>query len=340
MKYPQISVILPVYNAGTYLPQCIDSILRQNYRDFELVIVNDGSTDGSEKICGRYAAQDSRIKFITQLNGGVSKARNAGMDAANGKYLTFVDADDWVDPDYLSILAGNMKEGDLSVCDWRDYVEQRATETIAQTISREQMMLLTLDLDSLKYKGVVCKLFDMKIVAEHRLRFAEDIAFGEDTLFFFQYCAASCGNVVLTNQTPYYCRFNSGSCCGSRFKKHATFRGRRDLSGREAYLRCREYTVSKEVLELCDLRITKYTAEALRMKEINGNMGATPFSTCQELRRYLRKHAARYIFSPHTAKERKLSIFLCMLSPKLEWIVWRCWQEAKKYASGNHDAVG
>ena len=111
MYSPEVSVIVPVYNVEAYLAQCIDSILAQDYRNFELILVNDGSTDNSGAICERYAAQDRRIRVITQENSGPSTARNTGIKAACGKYIVFVDADDWADADYLSILVDNMSEG-------------------------------------------------------------------------------------------------------------------------------------------------------------------------------------------------------------------------------------
>lgn len=96
-----ISVIVPVYNAEKYLRRCLESILQQSYKDFEVIIVNDGSVDDSEKICAEFARGNERIKVITIANNGVSNARNIGLDAAVGDYISFVDADDYLDVDYL-----------------------------------------------------------------------------------------------------------------------------------------------------------------------------------------------------------------------------------------------
>ena len=94
---PLLSIIIPVYQAEKYLGKCIDSILNQAFSDFELILVDDGSTDGSEKICDEYARKDKRIKVIHQANQGVSSARNTGLAYASGEYITFVDADDWIE---------------------------------------------------------------------------------------------------------------------------------------------------------------------------------------------------------------------------------------------------
>ena len=97
MDIPKISVIVPVYNVEQYLPRCIDSILNQTFTDFELLLIDDGSTDGSGAICDEYARKDSRIRVFHKENGGVSSARNLGLYNAKGKYIAFIDADDWVE---------------------------------------------------------------------------------------------------------------------------------------------------------------------------------------------------------------------------------------------------
>ena len=97
----RFSVIVPVYKVENVLPRCIESILNQTVTDFELILIDDGSPDRSGEICDAYAAKDSRIRVIHQKNGGVSKARNAGLDIAQGEYIVFVDSDDWVDAIYL-----------------------------------------------------------------------------------------------------------------------------------------------------------------------------------------------------------------------------------------------
>lgn len=106
----QISVIVPVYNVEEYLPRCVDSILAQTYENLEVILVDDGSPDGSGAICDEYAAGDSRIRVIHKENGGLSSARNAGIDAAAGEYLAFVDSDDWIEPEMYGHMLGLMKK--------------------------------------------------------------------------------------------------------------------------------------------------------------------------------------------------------------------------------------
>ena len=114
-----ISVIVPVYKVEAYLHRCIDSILGQTFSDFELILVDDGSPDGCGAICDGYAARDSRVRVLHQENRGVSAARNKGVGIAAGEYVTFVDGDDWIAPEYLEILYSNARRfrAEVSVCD-------------------------------------------------------------------------------------------------------------------------------------------------------------------------------------------------------------------------------
>lgn len=114
---PKISVIVPVYNVEKYLHRCIDSILAQTFTDFELLLIDDGSTDGSGAICDEYATKDNRVRVFHKENGGVSSARNLGLDNMRGGYLTFVDSDDWVDSTYLGELI-EYSDADLVVSDF------------------------------------------------------------------------------------------------------------------------------------------------------------------------------------------------------------------------------
>ena len=115
---PEISIIVPVYNVEKYLSKCIDSILNQTFNNFELILVDDGSTDSSIQICDEYRMKDKRIKVIHKQNGGLSSARNAGLDIALGKYIGFVDSDDFIHKNMYQLLYSNLTKynGDISIC--------------------------------------------------------------------------------------------------------------------------------------------------------------------------------------------------------------------------------
>lgn len=118
---PIISIIIPVYNVEKYLCKCIDSILGQTYKELEIILVDDGSTDNSGVICDKYEKKDNRIKVIHKKNGGLSDARNCGLDNAIGEYIAFLDSDDWVDFKYIEILYENLRDynADISICNFR-----------------------------------------------------------------------------------------------------------------------------------------------------------------------------------------------------------------------------
>lgn len=115
MKTPKISIIVPVYQVEPYIRRCIDSILSQTFKDFELILVDDGSPDKCGEICDEYALKDSRIKVIHKKNGGLSSARNAGLDIAQGDYIGFVDSDDWIDEDMYEVLYENITKYNVEV---------------------------------------------------------------------------------------------------------------------------------------------------------------------------------------------------------------------------------
>lgn len=123
----KISVIVPVYNVSKYLKKCIDSILEQDYDDFEIILINDGSTDDSGKICDEYARKYTNINVYHQKNSGLSAARNYGMSKAIGKYLSFIDSDDFVTKDFLSSMYNNLKNNnvDISCCGYYHYFSSK-----------------------------------------------------------------------------------------------------------------------------------------------------------------------------------------------------------------------
>lgn len=116
VQYPLVSVILPVYNVEEYLCKCVDSVLAQTYRNLEVILVDDGSMDNSSKLCEEYAKKDNRIKVIHQKNGGLSAARNTGIKIAKGKFLSFVDSDDWVAPRFIELMIKTIQEKKVDIC--------------------------------------------------------------------------------------------------------------------------------------------------------------------------------------------------------------------------------
>lgn len=133
-----VSVVVPIYNVEKYLKRCIDSIINQSYQYLEIILVNDGSTDGCKQICKDYIKKDYRIKFIDKKNGGLSDARNKGISEATGRYITFIDSDDFIDKEYVKTLVDIIIHNncDIACCDF--YPFQEDEETKINYIDRER----------------------------------------------------------------------------------------------------------------------------------------------------------------------------------------------------------
>ena len=210
MNNTLISVIVPVYNVERYLPRCIESILKQTYTNFELILVDDGTPDRSGIICDRYAEKDSRIRVIHKENGGVSTARNAGIDVAKGEWITFVDSDDWVSEKYLELLAECLDQNDYDLIVGAK--ENRGVHIISQgTDPKTIQTLQDNDIDDLKvfntgdFMGPWMKLFSAEIIRKNNIKFIQGIAMAEDAIFVAEYLKF-CKKIHLIGEVIY--RYN------------------------------------------------------------------------------------------------------------------------------------
>lgn len=200
-KSPLFSVIVPLYNREDTIHRCIVSVLEQQCEDFQLILVDDGSTDGSGRICDEFAAKDSRIKVIHQRNGGVSKARKQGLKCATGKWITFLDSDDWFTPDYLSDFA-------KVLCDDKDFYVccQKNMRNGAVTKYRivENMPFLQCFVKSgvCNVLGPVAKIYRNSIIQQHNIFFDEQMRNGEDHLFILNYLCF-CSTLDIVNAVNY-----------------------------------------------------------------------------------------------------------------------------------------
>ena len=191
---PTVSIIVPVYNAQRTVGRCIDSILGQEYTDFELLLVDDGSTDSSGAICDEYAARDSRIRVFHKENTGVSDSRNFAIDRAGGTYLQFLDSDDWITPDATSSLVRAAESGpcDMVVSDFYrvvgDRVSQKGDIDEDGVMTRVDYSAHMMENPADFYYGVLWnKLYRRSIIEAHRLRMNPEISWCEDFMFNLEY---------------------------------------------------------------------------------------------------------------------------------------------------------
>lgn len=208
------SIIVPIYKAERYLKRCVDSILQQTNGNFELILVNDGSPDKCHQICDEYAILDDRVVVIHKENGGVSSARNVGIDAANGKYLVFVDSDDFIDLDMINIYEKAIENHQnvdylLSGTTMRTYnietLEEAINYELKPSIYNTKTLLEALNIDY----PLICisspwsKVFKKEILDKQNIRFDEEMTLGEDGYFNICYLE-HCHNIVALDEICYY----------------------------------------------------------------------------------------------------------------------------------------
>lgn len=193
-----ISIVIPIYNAEKYLEQCLNSIKNQTYKNFEVILVNDGSIDNSESICKAFVESDTRFRYFTKSNGGVSSARNLGLDNVKGDFITFIDSDDWIAEKHLELLINSIKKtnSDIVVSCYKEFDNIDTYYTIVYTkqeknllnfekMNRDDFLTIFPKLMSINvcFNNAVAKLFRKELV--NNLRFDTSIKYGEDLDFYF-----------------------------------------------------------------------------------------------------------------------------------------------------------
>lgn len=190
-----VSVVIPVYNMEQYLPRCMETMLAQTCLDFEILLVDDGSTDGSGSMCDAYAAgHPDFIRVVHKANGGLSSARNAGIDAAKGEFIIFPDPDDWVEPDYVEKLLEYRQQYDADLVCTGYYID---TETNCTPAKQDQQPITLTGAEAQKalllppqMSGFAWnKLYRLDVIREHNLRFLDDVGITEDLDFAYRYLA-------------------------------------------------------------------------------------------------------------------------------------------------------
>ena len=225
MEQPLVSIIIPVYNAKAHLDACVQSILDQSFKHFELLLINDGSSDGSSELCDELSQKSEKIRVIHKENGGVSSARNAGLDIASGDYIVFVDSDDVISNNYLEAFIESSDKADLIIGMIEDLyfdnqgviVKQKTRHVEAPNcgiLADEYYKLLEL------LRVPVVKLYKRSILEDHRIRFDENLSLAEDQVFNFSYYKHIKTYALETRSIyKYYHLYESNSLSSLRTKK-------------------------------------------------------------------------------------------------------------------------
>ena len=188
----QYSVIIPVYNAERTLRRCLDSLVGQQFSDYELLLINDGSTDGSDAICREYANTYSCVRYFAKENGGVSSARNLGLEQAEGEYILFVDSDDYVSENYFSVISDALDNNVVDLlmfgyCNFGSISAEWDTGKFNENIEVGIAIRVSSAMQQYLFSSLCSKAFKKRIIEQYNMRFGNDLAIGEDQAFIFTY---------------------------------------------------------------------------------------------------------------------------------------------------------
>lgn len=307
---PQISIIVPVYNTEPYLRECLDSLVSQTFADLEIIVVDDGSSDGSLAICAEYARKDPRFRVFSTAHQGVSQARNVGLAHASGAYVAFVDSDDFICPDWCQVLRNLIQEHRLPIAISKEVdhfgglppaFRQKADRLLDQEEVLERMFLAE-DIRA----HVASGLFDRTLFAD--LSFP-DVAVCEDCWVLLELLLRAPG-VIRTDRTAYFYRRRQGSLVTAAYSE-------KDLDCVRVWKRNWDVLVQDHP-HLYEQGKTRFIwACYFVLDKACGVGGALRTAPLVRITEYLRKHTLFVLTNRHYTLKRKLSAILLWLSPRL-----------------------
>ncbi len=314
---PKISIIVPVYNCEKYISNCINSILEQSFKDFELILVDDGSSDRSFEICESFAKKDNRVRAIHQPNSGVSRARNRGLDEAKGEYIGFVDGDDCVDKEMYKRLYKNLADNnaDISICGIVNYFVKKdgTTEKVRQSqvdgfwiFSGEQALKEALQ-SRLYSVNPVNKLFKRELF--DKLRYPEG-KISEDA-FLIPVVISKAGKVVYDSKPMYYYLRRENSITTSNFSD-------RDWDVVEAYknhldMVSEKFPNLKKVAKFRYLWAYTYVIDKIMLSENSENY----LEDFKKAFNFIKKNILQIIFNPYFSLKRKIAVMVLLINKKI-----------------------
>ena len=303
-----ISVIIPIYNVEQYLEKCIDSILVQTYRNLEIILCGDGSTDGCGAICDRYAALDSRIRVIHKVNGGLSDARNAGIEAARGSWYVFIDSDDFITPDTIERMyaAAVSTNSQIAVCNMVRIYDDGVTEPFYCPAQEQRLLAGEKRFETLKQPSVCNKLFRADLF--DGVRFPKG-KFYEDT-FVYHIFAHRAESIVLTGHDGYFYLSRKESILGQPHYTDRYFDRIEAVYRRVLYLI--EHQVPYYAQEACESLYAdvRRGSQYISRTESNAEKFRQMWSWYDTAYRHLMRH-------PDTSLKMKLRLILLKYVPKL-----------------------
>lgn len=314
-----ISIIVPVYNVERYISKCIESVIAQTFTNWELILVDDGSSDNSLTICNQYAEQDNRIIVFHQENKGVSAARNQGIKIAKGEYISFIDSDDFVMPTYLSDMA-NYKSDIIAsgftlwyAADNRNEIKtfkQEATYSIAtENIANAIVIGETNHL----WKGPCTKLFRKALINKYNIRFDESLSYGEDHLFVMSILKHSESITLLPISNYIYTHYGNISLTNRRVPYNETFRYIVMIDNMRIELFKLKDFKSTSYLHFCDSELRTHFWRAFYTLYCTQGCRKKRFEVVSKFKNLIRKEAFK--ITPNLAPTYKLMGILYRIFP-------------------------
>lgn len=232
MEERKVSIIIPVFNAKKNLVQCVHSVMSQTYKNIQIILVDDGSTDNSNSLCNKLSCEDQRIKVIHQENQGVSMARNKGIDNADGFYIQFVDSDDFVLPTMTEVLVGLLEnsKAELGICGY-NFINRNKNEIVPFVSDYNLYPTKTFIIEKfLKHLGYymiyfnnICmpwnKIYILDIIKKHKLHFDKDIEYGEDLIFNISYLR-NCKKITVSTELLYHYVIENANSLEGKYKEN------------------------------------------------------------------------------------------------------------------------
>ena len=307
-----VSVVVPIYSMELYLERCIQSLTNQTYTDYEILLVDDGSTDRSAEICERCVIQYDNIHVLHKNNGGLSSSRNAGIGLAHGQYIIFPDPDDWVDPRYLEILVNDIETSgaDLASCGFYDAYDDIVSEGCG---SYPRIVLSGKEAETVLFRGPRVygfawnKLYKISIIRDHQLTFRDDVGITEDLYFAYDYIKLSNSICCNLETKLYYYYQRQGAATHSAFSI-------KKLQSLRTYEHIADNSLFDEVILIVREEECNYAMNLLWEYE---NSSAKRRDIKKTLMADIYNNLLIYIRSRHYGVSRKLQAVLAVTLPTL-----------------------
>lgn len=310
---PLVSIIVPAYNVGKYIEECILSIVRQTYDNIEIIVVDDGSPDDTPQIIDRLATTDKRIIPIHQKNAGVSSARNAGIDKSKGSYLIFVDGDDYIAPDFVEYMLNLVQETGSELCLSLNFFTKKGEKQVKKETVRtlDATTATALLLSPRIIVGSVNKIYKRSVLDEYNLRFKSHLFYGEG-LYFYTAFSQLCTKIGVGNRKVYYYRLNNYESATRKFNIKSLINGNLSIEEIRKDLRLHDPSIDL----MLDLHQCLFSMGAVVRIKASGTVDAYK-EEYQKFRTYLHKNTPKFLFKQDVPLYRKGLLVGACIFPSL-----------------------